>query len=328
MSENNRGAVPETRRPRRARGRALWMLGAALAVAVLPCCAVTGWNRYSEHRMEKAVHPFPIDPETGIMRGAEPRDLNADSAIGTVLFVHGFSGTPNNFADLPDAVAAAGWRARVILLPGHGTDPREFAVTPKDALVDAVLGELRAIAGEDGPVVLVGHSMGGALVTFAAAREPELVRGLVLAAPYYAVTRRWYYGPRPESWLRLLGPAVPWVYSPQATQPVRKRESRPHIVSYNWIPTRAMFVANSIAAEAALPGTLSRVTAPALLLHSRLDRVTSPPAAETAFGLLGSADKRAVWLANSDHIIFWDHEAAVVEREVLSFLAGLAGAGP
>lgn len=274
------------------------------------------------------MHPFPIDPETGIMRGAEPRDLNPESALGTVLFVHGFSGTPNNFAELPDAVAAAGWRARVMLLPGHGTDPKAFAATPKEALVDAVLGELRALAAADGPVVLAGHSMGGALVTLAAAREPELVRGLVLAAPYYAVTRRWYYGLKPETWLRLLGPVVPWVYSPQAMQPVRKREARPLIVSYNWIPTSAMFVANSIAEDAASPDTLARVTAPALLVHSRLDRVTSPPAAERAFGLLGSTEKRAVWLANSDHIIFWDYEAEVVEREVLAFLAGLEGGNP
>lgn len=278
--------------------------------------------------MGKNAELFPRDPETGLMRGAEPRDLNADPAHGAVLFVHGFSGTPNNFAELPDAVAAVGWRARVMLLPGHGTDPRDFAVTPKDALVGAVLEELRGMAAPDGPVVLVGHSMGGALATLAAAREPSLVRGVVLAAPYYAVTRRWYYGPKPETWLRLLGPVVPWVYSPQATLPVKKRESRPLIVTYNWIPTSAMFVADSIAGEAASPGTLARVTAPVLLLHSRLDRVTSPRASETAFGRLGSADKRAVWLENSDHIIFWDHEAGLVEREVLAFLAGLAGAGP
>jgi esterase/lipase len=162
-------------------------------------------------------------PDTGILVGAEPRDLNAASRK-TVLFVHGFSGTPNNFGDLPDRVAAAGWRARVMLLPGHGTSPFEFAQTTGDALQDAVLEELAQLRRDSERLVVLGHSMGGALATLAATENT--VDGLILAAPFYAFTHRWYYLLPVERWVRLLYRAVPWVYSDPAKQTVKRRFSR------------------------------------------------------------------------------------------------------
>jgi pimeloyl-ACP methyl ester carboxylesterase len=66
--------------------------------------------------------------------------------------------------------------ALAIDLPGH---PDGEAATDVDALAEACAD---AIASVDGPRVLVGHSLGGAIALEVALREPELVDGLVVVA--------------------------------------------------------------------------------------------------------------------------------------------------
>lgn len=260
----------------------------------------------------------PRDPATGIMVGAVPRSIGPEDARGAVLFVHGFAGCGNNFHNLPDRVAAAGWRARVMLLPGHGRSALDFETTRAEAMLQAVIQEIQALRKSHEIVVTVGHSMGGALATVAASQTP--LDGLVLGAPYFGITRQWYYVFSPEKLIAKSSPFIRWVYADPARQPVRRREISREIVSYCWRSSRAGITAIGIAARAAAPETLKAVTCPVLLLHATQDSVASPDAARCVFAKIPSLWKRAVWLENSDHLIFWDHEREKVAEEVLSFL--------
>ena len=262
------------------------------------------------------------DSETGIMRGAEPRALGPEHGARAILFVHGFSGCPNNFHDLPDRVAQTGWHVRVMLLPGHGRTPHAMERTTAAQLLDGVLHELRPLRDRFSRVVLLGHSMGGALATLAAAQLP--LDGLILASPYYRVRHKWYYGLTPERWARAVSPLIRWV--PTASQPVNLRESEPKILSYRWTPTRAALTAIELAAAARAPEILRRIACPSLLIHSEIDNVTCPHAARTAFAQIAAAEKREVWLHRSDHVIFWDYEADATAAAVLAFLEQYAGA--
>ena len=67
-------------------------------------------------------------------------------------------------------------RAVLLDLPGHPTGP---ACRRADELADALAP---LIARVDGPRVVVGHSLGGAVAIELARRHPELVDGLVLLA--------------------------------------------------------------------------------------------------------------------------------------------------
>jgi pimeloyl-ACP methyl ester carboxylesterase len=66
-------------------------------------------------------------------------------------------------------------------LPGHGNDRTPIPAVTLDAYVGRVCEVLDA-QGE--PVVLVGHSMGGMIVTAAAERRPEKVRALVYVCAF------------------------------------------------------------------------------------------------------------------------------------------------
>ena len=54
--------------------------------------------------------------------------------------------------------------------------------------VDDLIETLEAT--QDGPVWMMGHSMGAAIATLAAAKKPSLFRGLIMIDPLYLLTRR------------------------------------------------------------------------------------------------------------------------------------------
>jgi pimeloyl-ACP methyl ester carboxylesterase len=77
-------------------------------------------------------------------------------------------------------LARAGFDAVAVELPAHGDDPTPPESASLDAYVDAVLRAMPA----DGRVVLVGHSMGGIVISAVAERAPERIARLVYVAGY------------------------------------------------------------------------------------------------------------------------------------------------
>jgi 3-oxoadipate enol-lactonase len=97
----------------------------------------------------------------------------------TVLMLHGIGGNHLAFEPQLQSLAAAGYRAVSWDMPGYGAStpaaPYDF-----DALADACI---RLIAHlQTGPVVLLGHSMGGMVAQQVVARRADAVRALVLCA--------------------------------------------------------------------------------------------------------------------------------------------------
>ncbi|KAB8162978.1 alpha/beta fold hydrolase [Streptomyces sp. 3MP-14] len=109
----------------------------------------------------------------------------AGGAGATLLLVHGWGGDRHEW----DAVAAAlADRHRLLApdLPGHGaTRARPGRHTPR--LVAADLAAWLD-AGSVGPVVAVGHSMGGQVVAALAVDHPELTRATVTVATGFGGT--------------------------------------------------------------------------------------------------------------------------------------------
>ncbi|MFJ1990144.1 alpha/beta fold hydrolase [Streptomyces asiaticus] len=101
------------------------------------------------------------------------------TAEETVLLVHGYGGDKNSWLFVQEPLSA---RATVhaIDLPGHGDSTKDVGDGSLDTLAGAVLGFLEQRGIEH--VHLVGHSLGGAVVTAAAAREPQLGQDQVLPA--------------------------------------------------------------------------------------------------------------------------------------------------
>ncbi|MGH8897736.1 MAG: alpha/beta fold hydrolase [Egibacteraceae bacterium] len=101
-------------------------------------------------------------------------------ACPTLVCVHGLGGSTLNWIAVTPTLAR---RARVLVidLPGFGRTPlagRSAGVHANRHLLGRFLDE---VVG--GPAILVGNSMGGAIVMLEAAVHPERVAGLILVCP-------------------------------------------------------------------------------------------------------------------------------------------------
>ena len=100
-----------------------------------------------------------------------------------MLFLHGLTDSGSGW---PGAERHWGPTYSIVAVDqrGHGGSPRftpeQLEAHPGDVMVDDALGILNRL---DGPAVVVGHSLGGAVALAAAVRRPELVRALVLEDP-------------------------------------------------------------------------------------------------------------------------------------------------
>ena len=76
---------------------------------------------------------------------------------------------------------AAGHRVEAPDLPGHGADPTPLSELSMEAY-GGFVAESASGAGES--IVLVGHSMAGAVISWAAECVPQMIRRLVYLTAY------------------------------------------------------------------------------------------------------------------------------------------------
>lgn len=271
--------------------------------------------------MKKHDNSPDRDPETGIIVGAEPITIGPESADTAILFVHGFVGARDNFWEVPQQLADKGYRVRLMLHAGHGTTPQEFDDTPTSDLLDHVVEEIHALQENHDKVILVGHSMGGALSTIAASTED--IDGLVLAAPYFGVTHQWYYVLPVEFWGSLTNHFIHRVYKGDAFIRVKRPEAKSQIMSYRWIPAKGAASLIRIGNQAKNADTLKSITAPVLHIHGKDDFAASPEEAQKAVAKMSSKQKTTILLENSDHHIFWDYDREQVSEVILKFVCDI-----
>jgi pimeloyl-ACP methyl ester carboxylesterase len=96
--------------------------------------------------------------------------------VATFVLVHGAWHGAWCFQKLVTALAARGHRSVTGDLPGHGADPTPPAAVTLDAYVARVGGWLEA---QPEPAFLLGHSMGGVVITQAAEAYAPRIRALV-----------------------------------------------------------------------------------------------------------------------------------------------------
>jgi pimeloyl-ACP methyl ester carboxylesterase len=219
-----------------------------------------------------------------------------------VVLVHGLSGSTRwwsrNVSDI-----AQRYRIYLVDLPGFGKMRR---LRRRFVLAEAAswLLEWMCAVGLE-RAHLVGHSMGGYICLRLAARQPGVVRRLVLVAPAGVPTGR--------SMVGHLGPLLGAVrYAKPSFLPVLVRDAVRMGPSTLWRAARDL-LAEDVRED------LRRVEAPTLLVWGRLD-----PLVPTAVGNLlreEIPDSRLVVLAGAAHVPMFDCPEEF-DAALLAFLAG------
>ena len=130
------------------------------------------------------------DPATLLATAAAPgaRLITADGVQSVIaeagdpqdpalLLIHGFGGSTYGYRDVMAPLAARGWHVIAIDLPGFGLSEkswgRDYSHKAQATFALAVLDQLKV-----GRAVLLGHSMGGNVISWMLTLAPERVAGL------------------------------------------------------------------------------------------------------------------------------------------------------
>lgn len=278
------------------------------------------YNLMANRALDREVTRLPRDPNTLVVKGTEAVTMEG-TGPNAVLLVHGFVGSRIDYHDLGKILQRQGLTVRLMRLPGHGTFPVDHANTTNEQLLEAVRSEYHALKANHPQVALVGFSMGGALSSILASQER--VDRLVLIAPYYGITYRWYYILPAEFWNGMWGWAFPYVVKNNYFTCVNRVEAKEQLYSYRVISNKGARNLIHLGKEARDPDLLAKVSCPVLVLHSQGDQAASPSRSEAAFEAIGSQDKRIKWYEESNHHILWDYDEVDAKQEIVEFLKPL-----
>jgi alpha-beta hydrolase superfamily lysophospholipase len=249
--------------------------------------------------------------------------IAAQPERGRVVAVHGIGGHGGQFRGLAETLLPHGWTVWAPDLPGHGLaqGPRGW-VNDWAELGQAVTAALaQAGAGTDAPpLVLLGHSLGGAVCLDLVLREPAIaagLRGLVLSnpaldadgiAPWRLLVARLLS----ELWPHFtLNTGIDMASASRDPAALERLASDPLRHSR----CSARLGAGFLTTVASLVRRAPELRLPLLLLQSGADTVTGPAAAERFFAAAGSADKTWRLYPDSRHELFddLDRDAALAE---------------
>ena len=105
----------------------------------------------------------------------------AQDTARTFILVHGAFQDASGWDATLTALEAAGQTAVAVNLPGRGEDTTPVAELTLNTYRDAVIEVVNA---QSGPVVLVGHSFGGMVISAVAEAVPQQIETLVYVAAY------------------------------------------------------------------------------------------------------------------------------------------------
>jgi pimeloyl-ACP methyl ester carboxylesterase len=103
-----------------------------------------------------------------------------------VVLSHGIGVGRQDYRFLAPVLAQAGYRLANADLRGHGESSIGWASITRTDVARDLLALIRHL---DGPAVIVGHSISGGAATIAAAKQPELVSGIVEINPFTRVQK-------------------------------------------------------------------------------------------------------------------------------------------
>ena len=108
--------------------------------------------------------------------------------LGTVIVVHGFSGSKEFMRNICYSLARSSFEVYAVDLPGHGQSPLRLDSAALTDWFSALLADMKA-KGQftPGGLYLVGHSLGTLVVTRGALENPGLgIRGVVALSPIFS----------------------------------------------------------------------------------------------------------------------------------------------
>jgi carboxylesterase len=255
-----------------------------------------------------------------------------------VLLIHGLQSSPAELLPLAKRLQLAGYTVYMPHIAGygfeHGDTPR--TVTHWQDWHAKAMDEFRWLQSQYKSVAVGGLCIGGTLTLSIAAELGNEVAALTLLSTtlwYDGWAMPWY---RPFRYLGYIWPIRYW-YTYKEREPfgLKNHQLRRWIAREMAHKDASMVGASRLnlpaiqEAErmiAVVKKTMSRITAPAIIIHAEEDEVASPRSARFIAQHIGSKVVETVMLHNSYHMITVDNEREQVAAETIRFFDSVRSA--
>lgn len=235
------------------------------------------------------------------------------NAKGIVIFVHGFLGSPNQFADWADEALDSGYSVASLLLPGHGTDAGALLRINESDWFNHVKKEVDAHCAKHRKVFLVGHSIGGLISLKVAAATSRPLAGIcAIAAP---VKLNYFSLHSLLSRARLL--------IGRSDNPIRRTYAASNSVSGLGISAVSAIVHSYLEIRKLMRSVLrglEHITSPVLLIYSKKDETVSYKSMAMLEAHLPNAPITSLSLVSSLHAYYVPKERAIIAESMCWFL--------
>jgi pimeloyl-ACP methyl ester carboxylesterase len=156
--------------------------------------------------IKKMSKPFIFLFAIAALASCSDDDKNdVTAAKSPIVLVHGAWQGAYVWDQTKADLIAAGYRVSVVKLPGHGDDTTPAHQVSFQAYVNEVKA---AIEAYNEPVILVGHSLGGAVITQTASDIPLKIKKLIYVAGFIPQSGKSVFDYSQMDTASLLGPAI------------------------------------------------------------------------------------------------------------------------
>ena len=244
-----------------------------------------------------------------IMEGAETFLLEGSNGRA-VLHLHGYTGTTSEMRPLGEYLHSLGYTVLCPRLPGHGTSVEDLKETVASQWVAAAKLGYAILAKKYQQIYVAGLSMGGLLAMVIAATE-KVEKAAFLATPIFLQDKRAPFLPILRYFIHYL--------------PKHKRnyhEMQQYCQAYDRMPTKPLTSLFALI-KTCKKELVQKITAPCLVLQSKIEHTVDPKSAQYIYDHLGTAKeaKKLLWFEKSGHILTLDLEHAMVFQAVADFFA-------
>ncbi len=247
----------------------------------------------------------------------------------TVFIAHGYAEHCGRYRDLARALNNAGFNAIGIDHRGHGESEGSRADVPRfeifcEELLSLIHEETGSRSRRKGKVILLGHSMGGAIAASFACRYQDELDGLILSGA--AIRNEGGASPALRLIARILGSVAPQLpVKPFDADGISKDPAV--VAAYKADPLvytggmkarmgREMLRVSGLTGEKELSG----IRIPLLIMHGGSDRLVDPECSRLLERAAGSADKTLMVFEGLFHEIFNEPEKEEVYKTTIQWL--------
>ncbi len=264
--------------------------------------------------------------ENGVQAGCE--EFTIGKGPVAILLLHGFNDSPQIWRKIAPQLAEQNFTCRAIRLPGFGESIDKYAQSTTESWLDKLDSEIKSLQQNHSMIIVVAHSLGGAVTISHLLENPNCVDGVVLLAPAIEVSNERSPVFTAETWHRFSSYTLP--FSRIAKSPFEydaRDPSERDFVGRNVFSPRRV-VDNTYQLIRGNRGRADEIKLPVRVFVSPTDAIIDPDSVKLFYEKLGSKNKKLIVADKAGHAIPIDYGWETVVTEIESFAHELASGSP